>query len=131
MTETKTPDPLTFTVTKPVNLGQLQGEIQDALGVTIDSSTMTAPPQITEDDPATLVLSSSDDVDSDMVDLVIADHVPVPDPLDRLTAAFNDLLDKLRLDPDMDLTDSERDTLVKGLALRVLPRGLPTTSEPS
>lgn len=123
------PNALDFTLEKPVNLVQLQDEISNDVGLTVQASVAgnydPAQP-ISPTNPATLWVAP-DTVSSAAVAAVLAAHVPNPAyGMSISDSLFQSALGKVLNDHNATLTADELQAAVRGLLLRsTLPTGTP------
>lgn len=115
-------DMISLELTRPVELAQLQAEIAKAVHQNIQVA-QTGPQEmapISEDNPAGLAVSPGS-VDRATVQKVIDEHTPqegygIPEEYRK----FLELLDRIGYDPEMELTDDELKTAVRGLLIRAV-----------
>lgn len=102
-----------FTLTSPVDLARLEGELSSAMNWRKDAGFISEGPadRASAKNPVDLWVLR-DDVDATTLRQVVADHDPTPEPNLLL-----ELVDKAR--EGEDLTDDEVQTALRGLLLRL------------
>lgn len=113
-----------YAVQVPINLQQLESEIANATSVAIQSAALIGPADInlpiSNSNAASLWLLPNN-LDSSTVNATIAAHVPNPNwGSPSANQGFLDVWGLLVADPQASLTDDQKDTLLRGLATRVM-----------
>lgn len=97
---------------KQVNLPQLQSEIAAQAGNSVEGLTITS----VQDEHILWVNPAK--TDPSAIAVAFDDHQPDPDwGIPAVILLFNQTMEKVRKNPDVDLTDDEKDSLIRGVAL--------------
>lgn len=103
-----------FHADKEIGQAQLHTELEQALDRTIQMSTARTPGESGE-----ILWIVPADVDAEVVDQVIADHVPDPNwGVPQSTRDWFDVQRRVLEDPEITLTPDEIQSVVKGLLMR-------------
>jgi hypothetical protein len=103
-----------FHTDKDVRQVQLHAELEQALDRTVQLSTSSTPGEVGEH-----LWIVPADVDTEVVEQVIADHVPDPNwGVPQSTRDWFDIQRRITEDPEIELTADEIQTVVKGLLAR-------------
>lgn len=114
-------DAIGYELDKPINLPQLQSEINALSSVDVVNTALSGPDDQSQpiSDSNELVLwIAPPGVDAGAVAQAFANHVPDPHwGIPQFNLDFNALLERLREDPQADLTSDEESTLIRGVAI--------------
>lgn len=103
-----------FFADKDVNQGQLHAELEQALDQVVQMSTARTPGE-----PGEHLWIVPASVDSEVVEKVIADHEPDPNwGIPQATRDWFDIQRRVLDDPDVQLSQDEIQTVLKGLLMR-------------
>lgn len=113
-----------YQVPKTVALHQLQAELSAALDGAAVTVAMTGPVQseqpVSVKNPQTLWLRPAG-ADASVVAQVVADHVPQQDwGVPAVTKEFGAVLSRLKADPTVELSPTDLETLIRGMAINFL-----------
>lgn len=103
-----------FHTEKEIRQAQLHAELETALDKVIQISSASTPGE-----PGQTVWIVPADVDAEVVEQVLEDHVPDPNwGVPQATRDWFDIQRRVLEDPDVELTSQEVQTVLKGLLLR-------------
>lgn len=110
------PDCARFDLDKQINQAQLQSELEEALGQPIQlATTRTDPTSV-----AGYLWVVPESVDREVVEDTLDEHVPDPNwGIPQRVRDYADVVRKVTANPDVELTEAEMQTAIKGLLIRV------------
>lgn len=110
-----------YKITSPVNLPQLQAELSAATGTEVHNTALSGP-----DDPSQAIGPDNWQglwvcpmgLNASTVAQTVADHQPNPNwGIPQVITDFTAVLARLQENPEMTLTDDDRDALLRGVCL--------------